>query len=67
MTHPDIDFVERHGFTRAELPYTRPIGVCLFCGNDIVRTREGHVKSFDGLFCNMECCHSYYEIDEEEY
>ena len=61
MTHPDIKFVERYGYTKSELARTKPIGVCLFCGSDIASGE--YVKSFDGLFCNLDCCHSYYEID----
>ena len=67
MDHPDIKYVERYGYTRQELPYRRPIGVCMFCGSDIVSDSDGYVKSFDGLFCDIECCHSYYEIETEEY
>ena len=67
MDHPDIKYVERYGYTREQMTNRRPVGVCLFCGNDILRGREGYVKSFDGLFCDMDCCHSYYEIETEEY
>lgn len=67
MTHPDIRFAERYGYPPERLPRTRQIGVCLYCGSEIYGGPEGYVKSFDGLFCDMDCCHNYYEIDSREY
>lgn len=64
MTHPDIKFIERYGYPPERLRYSRPVGVCLCCGSDIYG--GSYVKSFDGLFCDMECCHNYYEIDSRE-
>lgn len=61
MTHPDIENVERYGYVKNDI--RRPIGVCLFCGSDIFKDGEKHLRSFDGVFCDEECCHSYYEID----
>ena len=66
MTHPDIKYIERYGYTRGELERGRPVGICLFCGSEVFQGDEGFIKSFDGLFCNSECCHNYYEIDSQE-
>ncbi len=66
MEHPDIQYLQKYGYTRSELRRDKPIGNCLFCGSDIVRSGGGYVKSFDGLFCDMDCCHSYYEIDTRD-
>lgn len=63
MTHPDITEVQRYGYLKHNVSADKPIGVCLFCGSDVFRDGEEHVKSFDGVFCNRECCQSYYEID----
>lgn len=66
MTHPDIENVERYGCVKRDAFRDRPIGVCLFCGSDIYKDGERHFKSFDGVFCDKECCHSYYEITDLE-
>ncbi len=63
MDHPDIRYIERYGYTKESLQESRPVGVCLFCGSDIYKDGSQHIRSFDGLFCDLECCHSYYEID----
>ena len=60
--HPDIRAAELTGYP-AGFRFSKPVGQCLYCGEYI----EGdYVKSFDGMFCNMECCHNYYEIKEAE-
>lgn len=64
MTHPDIESVERYGYT--DKNRCMPCGVCLFCGSDIYKDGERHIKSFDGMFCDEDCCHSYYEIETME-
>lgn len=63
MTHPDIENIERYGYVKRDAGRENPIGVCLFCGSDVYKDGEKHFKSFDGVFCGNECCHSYYEID----
>lgn len=61
--HPDIRAAELTGYP-AGYRFPKPVGQCLYCGDDII---EGDcVKSFDGMFCDMECCHNYYEIKEIE-
>lgn len=67
MTHPDIKNVEKYGYTYSELKYYKPLGVCAFCGSDVFSDGEVHVKSFDGVFCNSECCNNYYEIATIDY
>ncbi|MCI5892247.1 MAG: hypothetical protein MRZ66_02430 [Clostridiales bacterium] len=62
MTHPDIEYVERYGYTRLQLKDSMPIGVCNRCGSDIYKGDE-HVESYDEIFCDMECCHKYYGIE----
>lgn len=62
MTHPDIEYVERYGYTRRQLEDSMPIGVCERCGSDIYKGDE-HVESYDEIFCDMECCHKYYGIE----
>lgn len=63
MTHPDILEVQRYGYVRSGSAKAKPIGVCLFCGSDVFRDGDEHIKSFDGIFCNRDCCRSYYEIE----
>lgn len=66
MTHPDIIEAQRLGYPEREFDAHRPFGVCLFCGSDIYHDGNEHYKSFDGVFCDRECCRSYYEIAETE-
>ena len=70
MTHPDIDFVERHGYTREQMNFLkravglkRTVGVCKECGC-VIPEGDAYIKSADGVFCNIDCCHDYYEIEE---
>lgn len=35
------------------------------CGSDIFNGDE-YVESYDGIFCDMECCHKYYGIGIKE-
>ncbi len=64
MTHPDIDFVERHGYTREQMNFlTGPVGVCKECGC-VIPEGDAYIKSTDGVFCNIDCCRDYYEIEE---
>ncbi len=61
MTHPDILKMERFG----ELEPTaqpRRIGECSYCGTLLYDHMGEVLESTDGLFCDMDCCHSYYEI-----
>ena len=62
MTHPNIRCCEDTGYSLYEQYRLQPVGKCLYCGNVI--TNEGYIKSFDGIFCDMDCCHYYYEIEE---
>ena len=61
MTHPDILAAERYGYPKWNMP-PDPIGQCSRCGSDIFDGDE-HVESYDEIFCDMECCHKYYEIE----
>lgn len=62
MTHPTIRCCEDTGYPPYEQYRFQPVGKCLYCGNVI--TDEAHIKSFDGIFCDMDCCRNYYEIKE---
>ncbi len=62
MTHPEIKEAELFGYPLHDMP-SEPIGKCEFCGDDIY---SKHAKSSDGLFCDLTCCHNYYEIEEDE-
>ena len=61
MTHPDILKMERFGGLN---PNTVPriIGECQYCGTELYDDMPELVKSADGLFCEMDCCHEYYGI-----
>lgn len=61
MTHPDILKMERFG----ELYPTesaRQVGFCLYCGQILFEDSPELTFSQDGSFCDMDCCHGYYEI-----
>lgn len=63
MTHPDILKMERLG----ELDYSpepRRVGECSYCGGLLYDRMDHLVAAADGMFCDMDCCHSYYEIRE---
>lgn len=64
MTHPDIKYVEKYGYPEAALNHGNCIGKCLLCGN-LITEQEHHVESIDGVFCNMDCCMTYYCIVEK--
>lgn len=61
MTHPDILKMERYGALEA-VEEPRRIGECLFCGASLYDQMTDWVESAEGLFCDLDCCHSYYEI-----
>ena len=63
--HPDITAAELTGYPAG---YTLPkvIGHCLECGEDIT-DNSVYIKSVDGIFCCIDCCHKYYEIEDYEY
>ncbi len=60
MTHPDILAVERLGSVR-QMKAADKIGDCLYCEQPVLSDGEA-TESVDGLFCSMECCLEYYEI-----
>ncbi len=61
MTHPDILKLERFGeLEPAAEP--RQIGECGYCGSPIYDHMTELAQSADSLFCDMDCCHEYYEI-----
>ena len=60
--HPDIVSVNRTGYPRDWFRHDREIiGECRFCNEKITDGYE-HVESCDGMFCDMDCCHSFYDI-----
>lgn len=61
MTHPDIIKAEIFG---SYFPLTAEecVGECLYCEKPIYNDGLA-VKSTDGIFCNMDCCCEYYEIE----
>ena len=61
--HPDIRAAERTGYP-CGYKSIELVGHCMFCCEDIPEGRR-YVESFDGIFCDMECCHEYYEIEEK--
>lgn len=61
MTHPDILKMERFGEAEPT-PEPRRIGECGYCGAPLYDHMAELAESADGLFCDLECCHSYYEI-----
>ena len=63
--HPDIRAAELTGYP-AGYRFPKVINHCLYCGEDIT-DRGRHIKSFDGLFCDIDCCRAYYEIEDYEY
>lgn len=63
MTHPDIISAERYGYAQHQLKEHELIDVCDRCGSDIFNGDE-YVESYDGIFCDMECCHKYYGIEQ---
>ncbi len=63
MTHPDILKMERWG-ELSPTPEPRRIGECSYCGGLLYDQMENLVAAADGMFCDMDCCHSYYEIRE---
>ncbi len=63
MTHPDILKMERLGDLNY-LSEPRRIGECSYCGGLLYDRMDHLVAAADGMFCDMDCCHSYYEIRE---
>ncbi len=41
------------------------IGTCCECGEDIFDDAE-YYTSYDGAFCDMICCHKFYDIKTNE-
>ena len=61
MTHPDILRMEKFGeLYPAEENVA--MGKCLYCGEMIYSSDLEYTESIDGVFCDMDCCHNYYEI-----
>ena len=58
--------MERLGRLEPEPP-VRQLGICAYCGAEIFDDGPEQVFSPDGRFCDMDCCHNYYEIDSREY
>lgn len=62
MTHPDIEKLEKLGYLN---PTSNAIiGSCRYCGNTLYDDGFEHIKSMDGLFCDLSCCHMFYSIEE---
>ncbi|MEE1013450.1 MAG: hypothetical protein U0L92_03950 [Clostridia bacterium] len=61
MTHPDILKMERFGTLNPDVT-PRKIGECHYCGESLYDDMPELTESKDGLFCDMACCHEYYEI-----
>ena len=61
MTHPDIVRMERLGRLNPEAP-VQWIDTCQYCGAELYDDGLAMVESTDGRFCDMDCCHGYYEI-----
>ncbi len=61
MTHPDILMTERYGTLDPQEESVK-IGECVNCGNSLYDRSPESVQSRDGFFCDMDCCHDYYEI-----
>lgn len=61
MTHPDIIKMERFG-TLDPRSIPKLAGFCAECGTELWDNSPELVKSVDGLFCDIECCHEYYQI-----
>ncbi len=61
MTHPDILKMERFGELETAAEPKR-IGECNYCGAILYDSMTEMTESADGLFCDVDCCHSYYEI-----
>ena len=59
MTHPDILTIEKFGGLNPKR-FAERTGYCINCGRQVC---EDAVLSKDGVFCNMECLHEYYEIE----
>lgn len=61
MTHPDILRMEKFGeLYPAEENVA--IGKCLYCGEMIYDGDPVYAESIDGFFCDIDCCHNFYEI-----
>ncbi len=63
MTHPDILKMERDGC----LDYPNEpkyIGDCLYCNHGLYDD-YAHCESRDGMFCDLDCCHAFYNIEEK--
>lgn len=63
MTHPDIIATERFG-TPYPIDEPEKIGECEYCEKNIFDDNSDAVESTDGLFCDMDCCCEYYEIQK---
>lgn len=61
MTHPDILKMERFGNLNPNA-MPRKTGTCLYCGEALYDDMPELTQSMDGLFCDLSCCHEYYEI-----
>lgn len=62
MTHPDILTMERFGELEP-IREPRQIGECCYCGAPLYENMTELAESTDALFCDMDCCHAYYETD----
>ncbi len=62
MTHPDILKMERDGCPDypAEPRY---VGICLYCNHQVYDDYD-YCESRDGIFCDLVCCHAFYNIEE---
>ncbi|MEG1441566.1 MAG: hypothetical protein RSB38_08740 [Oscillospiraceae bacterium] len=61
MTHPDIKRVEATGYLYSETS-AKLISGCQYCGTEIYDDGYEYIKSADGIFCTLDCCHEYYGI-----
>ncbi len=61
MTHPDILITERFGYVDYPKNAVK-IGECHYCGANLYDDNIESVESIDGRFCDIDCCHEFYEI-----
>lgn len=61
MTHPDILKMERFG-ELDPMDSSIPMGKCVYCGEYLYHNQTELTESIDGFFCDLDCCHKYYEI-----
>jgi hypothetical protein len=62
MTDPDILKMERFGTLNPDAQI-RKVGECLYCGEALYDDMPEIMESTDGKFCDLACCHEYYEIN----